>query len=350
MSLVKLENGQGSRRYLEEVLSAGNRAKDLVRQILVFSRQSDNSRGPVAMHKIAHEVLALLQASLPANVDIRRNVDHNCLPVAGDPVQMHQILMNLCTNAQHAMKAQGGTLEVAVAPAEFDTPIELLSGPLEAGNYVHLRIGDTGAGMDNETLERIFEPFFTTKGVGEGTGMGLAIVHGIVTSLNGGIDVRSAPGRGTTFDIWLPCYEGEVRGDEGITDGALHGNESILVVDDETQLVKLWREMLEEFGYIVTACDDSLDARRIFEAEPDRFDLVLLDQTMPQLNGLDLARLILRRRPDLPVVLATGFSEHVTAEDARAAGICDFVLKPIIARDLGRVVRRALDEPRSSAA
>lgn len=347
LGLRRMEGGSagenGLPKYFSEVLKAANRARELVRQILIFSRQSDAERTPVYPHLIAQEVIALLRASSPANIEIEHHLNPDAGAVLGDPIQMHQVLLNLCTNAQHAIKRSGGTIELVVEPVELETAMQTSHGHLKAGGYLLITVADTGHGMDAATLERIFEPFFTTKSVNEGTGMGLAIVHGIVIGQGGAITVQTALDHGTSFQVYLPRYEGPSP--ETITpkNESLNGRERIMVVDDEPQLVALWTELLQSYGYEIVPFSSSLGAWESFRDEADRFDLVLLDQTMPGMTGAELAENILRERPDIPIIMATGFSESMTPETARRIGISDFVYKPILGNDLAMAIRKALD-------
>lgn len=333
----------GLPKYFSEVLKAANRARELVRQILIFSRQSDAERTTVYPHLIAQEVIALMRASCPANVDIVHHLNAEAGAVLGDPIQIHQVLLNLCTNAQHALKRGGGTIEVVVESIDLDTDMQTSHGNLKRGGYVLITVADTGHGMDGGTLERIFEPFFTTKSVNEGTGMGLAIVHGIVIGQGGAITVQTALNHGTSFQAYLPRYEGPSLEAMAPKNESLNGSERIMVVDDEPQLVSLWTELLQSYGYVVTPFSSSLGAWESFRDEPEQYDLILLDQTMPGMTGAELAESILRERPGMPIIMATGFSESMTPETARRIGISDFVYKPILGNDLAMAIRKAID-------
>ncbi len=343
LALRKMESENPFHRHFEEVLKAANRAKELVRQILIFSRQVEQNETPVHVHLIAKEVLALIRASCPANIEIRHRINSSAGAVLADPVQIHQVILNLCTNALHAMKRNGGTLKVFVESARLDAPMHTPHGDLVPGDYVKIIVNDTGHGMDPQITQRIFEPFFTTKGVGEGTGMGLAILHGIVTSHNGAVLVRSEPNAGATFEVFLPKYHSEKRVQQDAVAEILHGNERIMVVDDEQQLVALWTEILEQLGYRVTPFCESLEALEAFRNDPYEYDMVLLDQIMPGMTGAQLAQAMLKTRPELPIVLATGFSESITPEQAHRLGIRGFVYKPILGSDLGQIIRNALE-------
>ncbi len=253
--------------------------------------------------------------------------------------------MNLCTNAAQVLEAEGGMLTFAMNAVVLDAPVPAATGRIPEGRYVRLQVSDTGPGISPDNLERIFDPFFTTKGVGEGTGLGLAVVHGIVQGINGGIHVESREGRGTTFSVFLPASESEAS-DEGEASGAglPRGNERILFVDDEPMIVKLARRMLERQGYRVEDRANGTEALELFREDPDRFDLVITDMTMPGMRGDRLAEEIMGLRPDTPVILCTGFSRQVSEEKARAMGVRAFVMKPLTQAELTRTVRRVLDE------
>jgi CheY-like chemotaxis protein len=347
-----------ARQAMQEVLAAGGRARDLVKQILTFSRQTEQERRPVPIQPIVKEALKLLRASMPTTVEIRQQIDPETGMILADTTQMHQVLMNLGTNADYAMREKGGVLDVRLKAVEVDREFAASHPPLTPGPHVRLTVRDTGSGMEPRVRERIFEPFFTTKGPGDGTGMGLAVVHGIVAGHGGTITVDSAPGRGAKFEIYLPRCDvvqtletspaEQPRG--GMEAPARGQGERILIVDDEPYLAVLWRVMLERLGYRVTGCSSSLEALEIFRAAPRSFDLVLTDQTMPQMTGEALVKELLRIRPETPIILCTGFSHAVTEEKARALGIRAFLLKPISRRDLSLAVRFVLDQRIPSAA
>ncbi|RMF92264.1 MAG: response regulator, partial [Nitrospinota bacterium] len=327
---------------LQEVLAAGKRAKELVQQILTFSRQHEQRYQPVQLRQVVQEVLRLVRATLPSTIEIRQYLDTPGTVLA-DPGQIHQVLLNLCSNAEYAMRERGGILEVRLEKTQITPEFAAAHPPLHPGPYLQLSICDTGCGMEPAILDRIFDPFFTTKGVGEGTGMGLAIVHGIVTSHGGAITVESLPGQGTTFTLYFPQID-DVLDSMGDNEPALpRGKETILLVEDEPALAALGEQMLTMLGYRVIAYTDSLKALEAFRADPQRFDLVLTDQTMPNMTGEALSRELLRIRPDLPIILYTGFSHTMTPEKARALGIRAYLMKPLVWRDLALTIRQVLE-------
>ncbi len=343
LAKCKLTN-DAAQRDLERVLVASERARDLVNGILVFSRQSELERKPVQVGPVIEEVLKLLRSTLPTTVEIHQQ--NTTLPdgctVLADETQLHQVLMNMGTNAAHAMRTKGGILNVSVSDITADAALIALHSDLTPGAYVLLEVSDTGHGMHRAVKERIFDPYFTTKKIGEGTGMGLAVVQGIVKSHGGAISAYSVPGKGTTFKIYFPKIADEIthinKADVPLRGGA----ERILFVDDETVLVELGQELLESLGYFVTATSSSVEALNLFRSDPYAFDLVITDMTMPGLSGKELALELIDVRPDFPIILCTGFSESINKKQARETGISDFVLKPYSVTDLDISIRRAL--------
>jgi PAS domain S-box-containing protein len=336
-----------SRKHLQEVLKAGHRAKELVHQILAFSRQTIPERRPVAISLIIKEAIKLLRASLPSTIQMRTEIKTRSDRAVADPVQIHQVLMNLCTNAGHAMREKGGILTVRLdelTVGETKSPAKI-----QPGAYLRLVVADTGHGMDKAIQERIFDPFFTTKPLGEGTGLGLSVVHGIVTSHGGQISVSSEVGVGTTFEILLPQAANVVELTPKSAARAAGGTERILLVDDEEPLANLLYERLERHGYKVVAQTDSLSAFELFAAAPSAFDVVVSDQTMPRLTGVDLAKQIRRVRGDIPIFICTGYSENVKQEDVQAIGLCEVVLKPVDLEALNAAIRRVLDHKHAVA-
>lgn len=332
---------------LAQVLQAAKRARDLVQQILAFSRQSAGERKPLQIHLIVKEAIKLLRSSLPSSIDIRQQIDPESGIILADPTQIHQILMNLCTNAYHAMRPQGGgVLTIALSRLQLGGPEGKTAVPgLPPGPYVELMVKDTGCGMERMIIDKIFDPYFTTKPQNEGTGLGLAVVHGIVVSCGGHISVDSEPGKGTAFHILLPATEKQTVPAEIILQTVLPRGrgERIVVVDDEEIIITLQKKLLEELGYRVKAFVVAEEAQRLIAAEPDGTDLLVTDMTMPRLSGLDLARQVHAVRPDLPVILCTGFSELITEETANQAGIFRLLMKPVPTREFARTIREALD-------
>ena len=330
---------------LEEVLKAAHRAKDLVQQILTFSRQSGQERKPVKVHLIIKEALKLLRASIPASIEIINKIDDDCHPVMGDATQIHQVIMNLCTNAYHAMQDKGGTLEVNLSEVDVGYEETVKKIGMQPGKHLQLLVRDEGCGMDAAVLDRIFEPYYTTKEQGKGTGLGLSVIHGIVKNHRGDISVTSSPGKGTTFKVYLPIIEDmDTVTEFEPSNGAVKGNERILLIDDEEQIVSMEQQMLENLGYEVTARTDSSEALKEFSQKPQNFDLVITDMTMPHMTGDKLAQKLLDIKPDIPVILCTGFNEDITEEKALAMGIQKFVMKPVIKNDLATTIRTVLDQ------
>jgi PAS domain S-box-containing protein len=334
-----------ARRNLEEVFKAANRAKDLVQQILTFSRETEQKRKPLSIQLIIKEALKLLRASFPSTIDIHQDIDKKCRSILADPTQIHQVLMNLCTNSYHAMRENGGVLGVSLREVEIASDDLVSNLDLNPGGYLKLTVSDTGHGMDREVAEQIFNPYFTTKAPGEGTGMGLAVVHGIVKSYGGHITVYSEPNQGTTFHVYLPRIDAsEVTPETLSTEPPPKGKERILLVDDEPPIVRMVQQMLENLGYHVTARTGSIDAFEAFCVEPDKFDLVITDQTMPHMTGTELAQKIMSIRPGVPIILCTGFSEVISEKKAKAIGILEYAMKPVIKSDLAGTIRKLLDK------
>jgi PAS domain S-box-containing protein len=332
------------RESLEQVRKATFRARDLIKQILAFSRQGEQELKAVQLGLIVKEALKLLRATIPSTIEIRRQFKENHAWIMGDPTQVHQVLMNLCTNALQAMEGRQGLLEVSIEKIELDAGFAAQYPGLVPGPHLRLTVGDSGSGIDPRIIDRIFDPFFTTKGLGEGTGMGLSVVHGIIKNHGGLITVYSEKGAGTTFQIYFPAIRQDEQGREIPEGTALKGGkERILFVDDEEFLINVGKQMLERLGYRVTTRSNGPEALELFRDQPDRFDLVITDQTMPRMTGLELAREMIAVRRDLPIVLCTGFSEGLTAERTRDLGIRDFIMKPVVLHDLARTIRRALN-------
>jgi len=330
---------------LSHILKGAYRARDLVDQILTFSRHKDQQKKPLRLTPILKEALKFLRASLPATIRIDENLKCRDDVVMADPTQIHQILMNLCTNASQAMASTGGTITVGLNQINYGELEPSARIGLEPGPYVKVSVADQGMGIDNAIIEKIFDPFFTTKKPNEGTGMGLAVVHGIVTNHNGAIEIKTGT-EGTTFNIYFPFMEIAPSAAAEETTGSLSlptGQGKILFIDDEKPLVQFSKEILEYLGYKVTVKTDSIKALEIFKQTPDLFDLIVTDQTMPNMTGLDLAKKIIAIRPGLPIVLCTGFSTKITEKKALTAGIHTYVKKPLGPRKLATVVSRILN-------
>jgi NO-binding membrane sensor protein with MHYT domain/nitrogen-specific signal transduction histidine kinase/CheY-like chemotaxis protein len=337
-----LREGSAVRRQLDQVMHAGARGKGLVDRILAFSRSGIGERVPLHVQSVVEETLELVTPSLPADVRLERQLNAADTAVVGDATQLHQVAMNLCTNAVHAMK-EGGVLTVVLERVAVGERRILSHGTLGAGRYVRLSVGDTGTGIPLPVLERMFDPFFTTKRVGDGTGLGLAVVHGIVADFGGAIDVTTQVGVGTTFAIWLPAADKMPRLLVEPTGEVPRGHgERVMLVDDERALVALAEQTLTELGYEPVAFDSSVAALQAFRADPKRFDLVLTDEAMPDLTGTELAREIRQLRPDISVILMSGYSGTNLSERAQAAGIIHMCRKPLVRRDIAEPVARAL--------
>jgi PAS domain S-box-containing protein len=342
--LAQKTSPEGSviRRYVDNVMHAGGRAKALVERILAFSRSGVGERGPVNVQAVIDETLELLAASLPPDVRLDKRLEAGNAAISGDATQLHQVAMNLCTNALQAMEHRG-VLEVTLDRADVAQTQRLSHGNLAPGAYVRLSVSDTGGGIPPHVLDRMFDPFFTTKGVGEGTGLGLSLVHGIVADLGGAIDVRTAVGRGTTFTIWLPTAGEATAPSARVAAELPHGRgQTVMVVDDEKPLVALAEEILAELGYEPVGFSSSAAALDAFRETPQRFDIVLTDETMPDLVGTALAHEIQLLRPGIPIVLMSGYSGAQLHERSRAAGIREVLRKPLQSKDIAECFGRAL--------
>jgi signal transduction histidine kinase len=343
IALADIPEGSSQHRNLQEVLKAGSRARDLVKQILTFSRQTEQELKPVQIDQVVRETLKLLRASLPTTVKISHDIQSDSAVLA-DSTQIHQVIMNLCTNAAHAMRAKGGRLILELTDVVLGGSFLEQHPSLSPGVYINLRVIDTGHGMKQATLDRIFDPFFTTKERGEGTGMGLAVVLGIVKSHGGTITVDSEEGKGSTVNVFLPVIMREIEDEARIKEPIPTGTERILFIDDEKSLVDLGQQILERLGYKVTIRTSSVEALELFIEQPDKFDLVITDMTMPNMTGDELAGELMNIRADIPVILCTGYSERISKERAHDLGIKEFILKPIVMRELAKTVRGVLDK------
>lgn len=328
--------------YLSIVTKSIRRAKDLVSKIMLFSRHAPSRKGPCNLQTLAGETLQLLRSSLPSTISIVEEISADVSMVNGDRSQLHQVILNLGINAGQAMP-EGGELRVGLENVEL-REVECFAGTTLSGNYVRLEVSDTGIGMDEDTMTSIFEPFFTTKEAGKGTGLGLATAYGIVQQHDGGITVSSSPGQGTTFEIFIPANQ-EIEEETTIFEPPIvTGREKILFIDDEETIASMAKVVLEGFGYMVTALASSTQALELFQSNPRGFDLVITDLTMPDMNGDRLAEALREIRADIPIILCTGFSETVTPEYAYAKGINAYAIKPVESKELGRMIRKVLDE------
>ncbi len=344
LALMDVPDWNPIKRNLDEIRTACIRAKDLVRQILSFSRQSMGERRPFNMTPIVQESVKLLRASIPKTIKIQESIACDDDTVFADPTQINQVLLNLCTNASHAMRKEGGTLEVCLDNIDLEDYDRASPRNVTPGRYVRLTVSGTGHGIDPKDLNKIFDPYFTTKGVGEGTGLGLSVAHGIVSTCGGEINVESDPGKGSTFEVLLSIAEGEVQAETKVTDTLQGGTERILFVDDEKSMVDAMAPIFQRLGYAVTAITRSNEALEHFLNHSGDFDLVITDMTMPEMTGADLAVEIIRARPDIPIILCTGFSDMIDEKKAMEIGIKAFVMKPIVVREMTKTIRKVLDE------
>jgi len=331
---------------LAQIIIGGQRAAELVKQISTLGRKTEYNMASVEVQKIITETLKLLRPSLPTTIEIISDIDQDCPPIFADAVQIHQVIMNLCTNAYHAMRKQkSGVLEISLKRLDVQADKVIPQLNLQSGDYLQLQISDNGLGMDKTTLEKIFEPYFTTKKIGEGTGLGLAVAHGIIQDFGGYISVYSEPGKGSCFKVYLPLPNSLPVAEEKRTSAkSPMGTERLLVVDDEEALSNLIKAMLERYGYQVTNTIASPEALQLFKQTPELFDLVITDYAMPNMDGIDLATELLRVRPELPVLLCTGFNDKEKTEQALQAGIKACINKPMQAEELALMVRQTLDQ------
>ncbi len=344
LSLAMVADDDALTQNIMHIQEAGRRASELVKQILAFSRQAEHELKPIKMATVVTEVLKLLRASLPSTITIKQKIE-SASYIMGDPTQIHQILLNLCTNAGYAMRQSGGTLTITLEDVDVDAAYARSNPDFKIGPYVRLAVADTGTGMEPKIIERIFDPFFTTKPKDEGTGMGLSLIHGIVNSYNGTITVQSEPGIGTSLSIFIPIITAVGQDLNQDLAPLPTGTERILFVDDEEPLTEIAQTMLERLGYRVTARTSSVEALRLFEYEPSQFDLIITDLTMPTIPGDKLVAQIKALRPDIPIIMATGFSEQNMGKNLLNLGIEKVVLKPLLMRDIALAIRAVLDGP-----
>jgi PAS domain S-box-containing protein len=343
MTLENIDKSDSNRSNMEKVMVACQRAREMVKHILAFSRKTGKERKSVYLSEIVNESLKLLRSALPSTIEIRQHFPSESGSILANWTEIHQVIMNLCTNAAHAMRDKGGILNIQLREIKLD-PQSVFLKDLQPGTYQQLTISDTGHGMTPEIMNRIFEPYFTTKTKSEGTGMGLAVAHGIIKSHGGEITVYSELGKGTTFHIYLPVTEIKKISEVEKIEEVQGGDEYILFVDDEETLVELAQQMLESLGYTVAARTSSIEALEAFRNHPDRFALVITDQTMPNMTGLQLSNRLREIRPDIPIILCTGFSENANEEVVKTHQINAFIMKPLLKKDIARLIRRVLDQ------
>ena len=349
LAMTQVSQDQRVKSYLDEVVTAGNRAKELVKQILAFSRRTDQEREAVDLEVIVKEALKMIRATLPSTIEIRSALAGVPAVVFADPTQIHQVVMNLCANAEYAMRKEGGILDLSLTSVELTGKSALEFPSLKPGRYVRLTIRDSGQGISSQVLERIFEPFFTTKGSGEGTGLGLAVVHGVIVGHGGHISVSSAIGQGTTFTILLPRLDVVPSAPTEKTKEWPKGSGRVLFVDDEEMLARWGEQLLTHLGYEVVAKTNPHEAVDLFRKQADQFDLVVTDQTMPTMNGEVFTRALLDIRQDIPIILCTGFSHTMSAEKAAQLGLSAFLMKPVNASALAQTVKNVLNQTQHQA-
>lgn len=343
MAMLEVPETKSAYRNLVEVRRACLRARDVVREILSFSRRSEPVRKPVGLGSLIKGSMGLLRSSIPANIEIRPQIPTEGYTALADPSQINQVLLNLCTNAAYAMREKGGVLEIILSNHGAEQQSRSKPPDLKSGEYVRLTVKDTGPGIEPAIMDRIFDPYFTTKPVGEGTGLGLAVVHGIVRSHGGSVHVESKPGKGTAFHVFLPKTSGEPQAQSSDQETLPAGRERILFIDDEKMIVHAFQSMLEKLGYQVTAKTSSVEALETFRSAPEQFDLIITDQTMPQMTGTALAGAVMAKRVDIPIILCTGYTDVISEAKARSMGIKAYIVKPVMIRDLARMIRQVLD-------
>jgi CheY-like chemotaxis protein/anti-sigma regulatory factor (Ser/Thr protein kinase) len=340
---INIKNHEKTLGCLSNIVKASQRASDLVQQILTFSRKTEYKKLPLCIYPEINEALKLIRSSIPVNIKIQNQVISRSL-ISADPTKIHQVVMNLCTNAYHAMEKSGGTLTVSLNDIDMTVPNYVKNKMMPPGNYLALKISDTGCGMDAETLEKVFEPYFTTKKTGQGTGLGLPIVQAIVDEHEGFLDVSSIIGEGTEFSLYFPIVESRNRKKE--TDlqqvPALNGSETIMLVDDEKAIRDSYKDFLERHGYEVVVFGDGMDAIEIFKADPNRFDIVITDMTMPEKTGSDLIAVIRSLNKNIPVIICSGFSNLMDETIAGKIGADKYLMKPLHTRDLLTEIRLLL--------
>ena len=336
-----LKAGMDPGDNLDQIVKAGKRASQLVKQLLAFSRTSEHKLQSFEPYLIVKEAVKMLRSSFPATIAIKEVIDSDSGMIIADPTRVYQIVVELCTNALHAMEHEKGVLTVELRRRHLEAG-DIPEQGVKPGSFVVLSVRDTGSGMDQRTLHRVFDPYYTTKEVGKGSGLGLAVLHGIIRDYHGMIRVESVPGTGTVVQVFIPSLKGEAAPPVGSGE-QFEGSERIMLIDDESSIVSVQKVALESLGYHVTTTTDSVDAWEILQQQPEQFDLLITDQTMPGLTGIELAQKVLALRPEFPIILCTGYSALVSEQDALAIGIRRFVAKPVVGYELGRAVREVLD-------
>ena len=348
LTIADMPKDDQNQSNLDQVLVAANRAKEMVQQILAFSRQTKTEKKPVKIQSIIKEVVKLLKSSIPSTIEIKVSIDKNCNPVFADPGQIHQIIMNLATNAAHAMKEKGGVMEFILKQQKILLEDLSIYPNLHTGTYIKLIVKDTGYGIHSEIIDKIFDPYFTTKKVGEGTGMGLSVVHEIISDHDGEIIVKTKPEKGTAFHIFLPTIEKttsinqDLEQDITSPDPIPTGTENILFVDDDAQIAIMTEKILSRLGYHVTLHTDSRKALETFKKNPDKFDVIITDMTMPKMTGTELATKLFKIKPDVQIILCSGHSDLIDKQIARSMGIKEYITKPITLKQIAETIRRVL--------
>lgn len=344
MFLEDLPKDDPKHEMAREIFQAASRAKALIEQILTFSRQGEMKNQIISFQIILKEALKLLRSTIPKNIVIHQNVISRCKPVFADPTNLHQVIMNLCTNAFHAVQEKGGAIDVALEDVLVTADGQYGIAGLPPGEYIRLTVSDTGCGMDKSTLEQIFDPYFTTKKEGKGTGLGLSISYGIIKKLNGDIKVYSEPNKGTTVHVYIPVTSIKKNQEPGENINIAKGTERILLIDDESSIAQMGKTVLQKYGYRVSAFTSSLEALKVFEKDPASFDLLLTDMTMPDMTGDILVQHIKRIRNNIPVIICTGFSENISNGNYADKGADEFLMKPVAIHKLIRAIRKQLDK------
>jgi signal transduction histidine kinase/CheY-like chemotaxis protein len=343
LALDDIPEKERARFNLEEIREASQRAKDVVKQLLSFARKTELEQKPIRLIPVVKDSIKLLRAAIPVSIEIRQNIDNTFDTIFADSTQIHQLMLNLCTNATHAMEDTGGILEIGIKNVVLDEVSAALYPDLTAGEYINLTISDTGPGISPEIRERIFDPYFTTKEIGKGTGMGLSVVHGIVKNYGGAVSVESELGKGTKFYIYFPLIEKESMIETKTVKELPTGNERILFVDDDKSIIYVGRYRLERLGYQVETKNNPVEALELFRTNPDQFDLVITDMAMPQMTGVQMMKEMLKIRPDMPIILCTGFSEKIDEKKAKELGAAEYVDKPLDKHDFAFKIRNVLD-------